>query len=274
MVWRGFYVACRSNLQLLVILLGGLPLMAQEMPVKVFAEANDFFQQANQLQTNDPQQAHMLYRRAALRYKSLLDEANIRNPKLYYNLANTYHQMDEIGLAILNYRRALRVDPGDRNALRNLDFARTKRQDKLEQTTSSHVLETLFFWHFDFSTATRVQVFGAAWSLFWISLIFRQRGKEWVPKELTIVMGVVSALFLGSIVYEVAIERQRLEGVVTSQNAIARQGDGQSYEVAFQDPLHAGVEFRVLETRRNWYQIELPDGRRCWIPSVDVELIL
>ena len=53
----------------------------------------------------------------------------------------------------------------------------------------------------------------------------------------------------------------------------ARQGDGLSYDPAFEDPLHAGAEFHVLEERPGWHRVELPDGRRCWLADRDVELV-
>ena len=111
---------------------GVFPVRAQDEPAAVFAEANDLFRQANQMQATAPQQASDLYRKAALRYQHLIDERGIRNSKLFYNLANTYHQLDDIGRAIVNYRRAERLDPVDMNVLSNLEHARSRRQDKLD----------------------------------------------------------------------------------------------------------------------------------------------
>ena len=48
---------------------------------------------------------------------------------------------------------------------------------------------------------------------------------------------------------------------------IARKGDGDTYEPSFKEPLHAGAEFKLMENRGEWYQVELADGQRCWIPS-------
>ena len=101
------------------------------------------------------------------------------------------------------------------------------------------------------------------------------------------------AVFVGSIVLFAAIPRSALiwarnlvvqplevtddsrtaSGVVVASETIARQGDGQSYDPAFEDPLHAGVEFRVLEERPGWHRVELPDGRRCWLPDRDIQLL-
>ena len=36
---------------------------------------------------------------------------------------------------------------------------------------------------------------------------------------------------------------------------------------AFMQALHDGLEFKLIEERDAWMQIELTDGRRCWIPK-------
>jgi len=60
---------------------------------------------------------------------------------------------------------------------------------------------------------------------------------------------------------------------VISDNVIARKGNSETYEPSFKEPLHTGTEFRLVEKRNKWCYIELPDERRCWIPSKDVELV-
>jgi hypothetical protein len=37
--------------------------------------------------------------------------------------------------------------------------------------------------------------------------------------------------------------------------------------------LHAGAEFVLVEERKNWVQVELPDGRTCWLPSGAVAMV-
>lgn len=246
---------------------------AEAGAVAVFEEANEAFGRANELRANDPQQAADLYRRSALRYRHLLDEFGIRNSKLYYNLANAYFQLDDLGRAIVNYRRAEALDPGDPNVLRNLEHARSRRQDKLDAGSRGQALQTLLFWHFEFSTGTRMRIFAAAWALLWGLLLMRSLGYRWVPREIAIGLGAAAVLLAASMLYEAAVSRSAVEGVIVAPDSVARQGDGDSYESAFRDPLHAGAEFRVLEQRPDWLRVELPDGRRCWLRAADVELV-
>ena len=78
-------------------------------------------------------------------------------------------------------------------------------------------------------------------------------------------------------VISVAIEQHALathrSGVIVAESVIAHQGDGENYPQSFTDPLHAGVEFDVIEQRPSWMHIELPNGQNTWIPAQSSELI-
>lgn len=50
---------------------------------------------------------------------------------MYYNLGNAYYKADNLGKAILNYERALKLDAGHDDAKYNLSFVKNKIVDKL-----------------------------------------------------------------------------------------------------------------------------------------------
>lgn len=138
--------------------------LSREQLFSILNEANTTFQQANAA-AKDAARADELYAKAILLYERIIDQGGVRNAKLYYNLGNAYFLVDDIGRAILNYRRALQLDSSDVNLRNNLAFARSQRLDKVSAATERRVLETLFFWHYDFSLRTKFflacLVFGA-----------------------------------------------------------------------------------------------------------------
>jgi uncharacterized protein YgiM (DUF1202 family) len=79
--------------------------------------------------------------------------------------------------------------------------------------------------------------------------------------------------FLISVVLEVNNQAHRISGVITADEVVARQGDGQSYSPSFKDPLHAGTEFDLLERRYGWLHIKLSDKSEGWIPESGADLI-
>ena len=70
------------------------------------------------------------YQEAAALYEQLLtDEGSA--PEVYYNLGGCYYKLDDIPHSILNYERALRLDPSDEDTRANLALARAKTSDKV-----------------------------------------------------------------------------------------------------------------------------------------------
>ena len=62
-------------------------------------------------------------------YESLLQQGE--SAEIYYNLGNSYYKTDNIAHAILNYERALILQPDNADIRANLDIARSKTIDKV-----------------------------------------------------------------------------------------------------------------------------------------------
>jgi len=52
---------------------------------------------------------------------------------LYYNLGNCHFKLGDIPRAILNYERALRLEPGAEDVQANLDLARLQVVDRINE---------------------------------------------------------------------------------------------------------------------------------------------
>lgn len=59
-----------------------------------------------------------------------------RSTDVYYNLGNACYRADKLGAAVINYERALQIDPTNADARENLDFVKSKIQDKPEDDTA------------------------------------------------------------------------------------------------------------------------------------------
>jgi len=242
--------------------------------IDLFDQANQAFRQANA--TTDSDEAGKLYEKAILSYESIISQGRIQNAKLFYNLGNAYFLKEDIGKAILNYRRAERLDGSDRDIRKNLEFARSRRIDKITPKTQERVLETLFFWHYDFSLRTKFTLaclFFAAACICVTAIIWLGRIRRGGLTAAAVVAGVLMLCFAVSVAVESRHATAVVCGVITAQEVVARQGDGQSYPESFKDPLHSGTEFDLLEHRPGWLYIELPDDSDGWIPDNCAELI-
>ena len=68
-------------------------------------------------------------------YESLLRKGE--SADVYYNLGNSYYKINEIAKAILNYEKALLLQPGNGDIRANLEIARGKTVDKVEVVPAS-----------------------------------------------------------------------------------------------------------------------------------------
>lgn len=223
-------------------------------------------------------EAQSLYHSALAGFESLVD-GGVRNGRLFYNLANTYLRLGDVGRAILNYKRALKLMPGDVQVQRNLDFARKRCEVRIRKPASSAMVETLLFWHFGTSTAARSRIALAAYSLFWLLAL----GSLFLPRRipalswLKVVTAVLAIAVGTSAIWDIRPSAQR-EGVLISEDIVVRKGNGEYYDPQFEKPLPAGVEFQMLERRqdvdgRNWYRIQLSDGKDGWIRADQADLV-
>ncbi len=239
----------------------------------LFSQGKNLFRQANELSVSKPNQAKDLYEKSAMRYERIIREGGIQNGKLFYNLGNVYFRMKDIGRAIVNYRRAEQYIPNDSNLKLNLKYAREKRLDDIEEKQETKVLKTLFFWHYDLSTKTRVLALSICFAFLWICAGIRIFiDKSFLAWCITVAVAL-SMSFAGSLLAEELDLRKSRPGVIILDEIVARKGNSETYEPSFKEPLHSGTEFRLIEERGNWYLIELPDSRTCWVSSKGVELV-
>lgn len=237
-------------------------------------QASQLFRQANDKVQVSPDEAAPLYKQAILRYRRIIDEGQVVNGFLYYNIGNAYLLSGDIGRAIVNYRRAQLLLPNDPDLAKNLDYARSQRQDQTVVPPRQRVLETLFFWHYDLGPKAKFTLAGCSWAGFCVVLSFhllkrRRRPLRW----LAVVCLLLTAALASSVALDEMHRRSRLEGVIVAASVVARQGDGENYPASFESALHRGTEFGVVEQRPGWLRIRLSNSDEAWIPASAAEII-
>lgn len=238
------------------------------------SEGERYFRDAVEFDRSDPETAREYYLKSILHFERIVAEGGVRNGKLYYNIGNAYFRLGKPGEAILNYKRAALYIPNDSNLKQNLDFARSRRGDKIDKKMRERVFKTLFFVHYDMPTKVRLIIFTVSFAIVWISAVFLLLWRLYGLRLVLVIAAVVSALFLTSLVVEAASYYKTPDGVIIAEEVIARKGDADTYQSSFTEPLHAGTEFGLIESRPGWWHIELDNGARGWIPSSGGELVI
>lgn len=71
------------------------------------------------------------YARALDGYLAIEKTGNV-SADLYYNIGNTYFRLKRVGESVLYFERAVKMNPGHRDARYNLDIAQSKTIDRIE----------------------------------------------------------------------------------------------------------------------------------------------
>ncbi|MBP8945653.1 MAG: tetratricopeptide repeat protein [Paludibacteraceae bacterium] len=235
-----------------------LPLVAQSDAIK---RANDFYAKGN-------------YEAAAQEYEKILKEEGF-SPELYYNLGNAYYKMNEIGKAILNYERALRLSPRFEDARFNLQIAQQKLVDNISESSTFFIQRWLTSL-INFCTSN--QWFIISFILFVVTLICafifffkREVGVRKIALSCGIVfliLTIVCLTFSGIRKNEEVNHNQAiiLSGVVTVKSAPDQSGTD-----LFQ--LHEGTKVTIKSSLGNWVEIKIANGSVGWLETKDMEVI-
>lgn len=238
----------------------------------LLAQAASEFDAAQKIQQEQPDRARQLFLSAAQRYQSVM-KTGVINGRLEYNIGNAYLQAADIGRAILHYRRAERLIPGDPLLADNLSLARSKRLTSIQASGHSELLRTLFFWHYETSLSSRLTAALALYVLCWLLLTIRNFQRRRGLTVAAVVCLLAAGLAGGSTAATSLADERTPAGVVLALDVPVYKGPGSTYQRQFAQPLQPGVEFTLRERRGQWWQIELLDGKTGWIDSAAAELI-
>lgn len=247
---------------------GGL---TRSQQIEILDEANRAFDRGAEVRGSNSADATAAFREAADRFQLLVD-SGVQNGKLYYNLGNACFESGQIGRAILNYRRAQKLIPGNGRLEHNLQYARSLRRNQIEVAGQRAFLQTLFFWHYSTSLGARYRAGLAFFVLFWLMALARSYLPGF-PWRYALVPAAALWLALGVSVGADLLLDHRAEGVILADNVVVRKGNGERFDPQFKQPLYEGLEFILVEQRREWWCIELPDGKTGWIRADQAELL-
>ncbi len=205
----------------------------------------------------------------ALRLYSQL-EGEPGDGKLYYNIGNTYFQLEQYGWAILYYLRAQRLLPRDDRIQFHLALARAQQNLPLEP--ESKVKNILFFWHLKLSQSERVKLFIALCALLAIfGSLWLWKCSE-IMKILTAIVSVAAAILLSSMLYFHYFAP--VDAVIVKAFGLYH-GPREDYALVRDEPFAPGTEVKVEKAidSGTWLKVVAPDGKVGYVPSDVIRII-
>ncbi len=230
----------------------------------LFVAASGFAQSDAQFAKANQEYAQGKFKEAIADYEALVRSGET-NANLFYDLGNAYFRTGDRGNAILNYERALALNPRHPEANANLQIVRDEaRALELPQGRLERYI----------GLATANQFTIAAAITFWLAafcfaaLIYARRRTGRLI-ALSILSLSIFAFCVGAVVL---LEKQnKTRAIVTGDEVQARVATADSANSVLALP--AGSELRILSTRGDWIYAALPNNLRGWIPAKSAELV-
>ena len=194
---------------------------------------------------------------------------------LYYNLGNAYYRLKDYAHAVLNYRRALHLNPADADAAFNLQLTEAKLTDRFDAPSEMFFIS----WAKDFIYSQSAATWGN-WSLLFLLLALVGGLVGFMPWALWLKRSVWTAAYLLLACFLLCklfakMQTARLQN--TKQAVIMQATPAQSSPTATAKTLrqlHEGTTVEVRETcPGGWLQVALPDGSEGYVSESHCEAL-
>jgi len=233
-----------------------------------FADNVDMIEKANKDYTTKK------YEEAIGLYKQVF-KSNNESWQLYFNLGNACYKNNDIPSAILNYEKALKLNPGNEDISYNLKVANTRITDKIE------TIPILFYkrWWEKFYNLFSADGWGkltiTLFFLFFVLLTIYLLSKNIIIRKLGFWAGVgilcisIFTFILGFEQYKTL--KYETHAIVFSPTLTVKGGPDEGNSDLF--VIHEGIKVRIIDKVNNWYRIKIADGSDGWVQTDKVEVI-
>jgi tetratricopeptide (TPR) repeat protein len=214
------------------------------------------------------------YEAAAERYQKVLD-AGRTTSAIYYNLGNAHYRLNNFAAAILNYERAHRLAPNDKDINVNLILANSKITDKMDQVPELFLKR----WWNSFLLLMTVQSWSVcgvlALLLGFVGLISYLFSKQLQVKRLSFYIGlcliVIGICFISFANAQESYLLSHKEAIVFNGTVHVKSATAANQKTLM--IIHEGTKVKVLDAKNDWLKVELPNGNEGWVEGAAVQQI-
>lgn len=208
------------------------------------------------------------YKKAIEQYENLVHD-NLTSAELYFNLGNAYYKSDNIGLAILNYERAKKIDPSDEDLITNLKLANQKTEDKIDATPQLFLTKWKngilgVFNERDWSILC-ILLFSVSMFLFGLFILSSNNGLKKMGFFTGCILFILTIItfFIAQHKYELTVKSS--DAIIISSTATVTGSPNDKGTKLF--ILHEGTKVMVTQEQNEWTEIKIANGNVGWIKT-------
>lgn len=197
------------------------------------------------------------YEEAVELYTALVDEGMV-SAALYFNLGNAHYKLGHVAESVLNYERALRLDPGFEDAIHNLKMANLKVIDNIDPLPELLLVSWAksFFQGLSSRQWAMVSIV-----IFWLALL-AAAGFLFINIPLVKKIGFFGGfilVFLGLVSIGLSYARQQAEentrfGIISQSTAYIKNAPNGDQDLLI---LHEGAKVEILEVSGAWNKVQI-----------------
>ena len=208
-------------------------------------------------------------------YESIIENQGV-NATLYMNLGNCWLKRDEVAKAILCYERAYLIDPSDPDVKFNLELARTKTVDKVNQVNQLFIVvwfkKLLAVLDVNGWAIMTVILFAAAILFTGVLLFSKKRALRKISFSFSVFFLLLSILSFIFATTQMGNIRNRDTAIIMSPSVTVKSTPTSSGTDLF--IIHEGRKVQLLDSSmKEWVEIRLEDGNTGWVPVNVMEII-
>ena len=236
-------------------MVAALGMKAHVIQDQEFAKANFYYNESR-------------YDTALVIYEGILEDGYVSVP-LLYNIGNTYFKMRNYPMAILNYEKALKLEPNNEEIKQNLAIANALITDKIEP------MPVFFLTRWWKNTGNllsangwakvSLELLGVLLVLLFLYFTTRTRG---IRKTTFFASIIVILLFICSLIFasqKRSYINEHNEAIVMVSTITVKSAPSSSGVDLF--VLHEGTKVEIIDNTDSWDKIKIADGSVGWMPA-------
>lgn len=237
------------------MIVASIGLNAQHIQEQEFAKANFYYNESR-------------YDTALVIYEKIMEDGYVSAP-LLYNIGNTYFKMRNFPMAILNYEKALKLEPNNDDIKQNLAIANTLITDKIEP------MPVFFLTRWWRNTGNLLSANGWAkaslefFGLFLLILFIYLTARTKRTRKTTFFTGILTlVIFICCVIFASQKHKyinEHNEAIVMTPTITVKSAPSSSGVDLF--VLHEGTKVEIIDNTGNWDKIKIADGSVGWMPS-------
>ncbi|MBC7412491.1 MAG: tetratricopeptide repeat protein [Bacteroidia bacterium] len=219
--------------------------------------------------------SHKHYNEALIEYQTICKKNvinNFQNDDLYYNIANCYYKLNNLGYAVLYYEKALKLNPNNTEAKSNLQFCNKRLIDKVDATepfilskwgTTISALYSVNTWAILILIA--ISIFTL---LLYRFLVVGRNAYNLAAMGLCTLITILAILCANANYTRLNFASNAI--VITPTLHVKSGPTEQSTELF---TLHEGYKITIIQTVDTWVNIQVNNGNIGWVKTTELAVI-